>query len=60
MVRAVLGVENDDAGAVLVQRPLELVGGGDVHQGANHLSAVEADLDAHALDGVLAELVADG
>src|SRR3954464_12095654 len=49
VVGAVLGLEDDDPRPVLVERPLQLVGGGGVDEAADHLPALEPDLDPHAL-----------
>src|SRR5581483_152954 len=46
---AVLGLEDDHARPVLVERALERVGRRRVDEAADHLPAVEADLDAHPL-----------
>src|SRR5579862_710495 len=49
VVRAFVGVENDDAGAVLVQRPFELVGAVLRGERPDHLAASEPDLEPNPL-----------
>src|SRR5579864_1474351 len=49
MVRAFVGVEDDDPGPVLVQRPLQLVSRLQGHERPDHLSALEPDLDSNPL-----------
>src|SRR5206468_1734301 len=49
VVRPVLRLEDDDPRAVLVQRALELVGRRRRDEAADHLPALEPDLDPHAI-----------